>query len=352
MRSSLEAAGALSSSSSSEIQSYNLFLPYAKENWLCHTSQLCRTSHPRIWDLWKRLVTGEMNTVQLPWSPEDCIDLVPAFIDFTLKSHNWNLIFIFIGRAKGSALSNLKPIYDIIKLQAEGQDYSLAKSEEVRLLVRLLDPILGAERADPVVNLKNSPALHAAAYKGFVECVQWLLDNGAAINLRGGELDTALQAACSRNEEEVVKLLLDNEAEVNLQGGKFGTALTAACYVGNEMIVKLLIVSGADPNLQSGRYNTALQAASIQGHEVIVKLLLEKGADVKLYGGFCGTALVAASTWGHLSIVKLLLENDADVNLQVDPNGTPLEAAQRNSRHEIVTLLLEHGAIKKRFLVF
>jgi hypothetical protein len=106
MRPSLEAAGALSSSFSSHDQLWNLFLPYAQDNWLYHTTQLCFTSHPRIWHLWKRLVTGEVEMVRLPWSPENSIELGPAFIDCVVDTHQWNLLFMSIGQAKGPALIN------------------------------------------------------------------------------------------------------------------------------------------------------------------------------------------------------------------------------------------------------
>jgi hypothetical protein len=260
MRPSLEAAGALSSSTSSHDQSYNQFLPYAQENWLYHTTQLFPTTHPRTWRLWKRLVTGETRMVQLPWSPEDCIEFSPVFIDFVLETYHWNLVFMFIGRAHNSALINLKPIYDILKVQAEVQEQCPAMSEEIQQLVQILEPCMDLEHVHHE-DLEDSPALYAAAYMGLLECIQWLLENGAEVNHQGGKYGTALQAACIGGHEVIVKLLLKNGAEVNLQGGYCGTTLQAACVRGHEAIVELLLRNGADVNLQGGEYDTALQAA-------------------------------------------------------------------------------------------
>jgi hypothetical protein len=277
MRPSLEATGALSSSIPPHDQSYNQFLPYAQENWLYHTTQLFHTTHPRIWHLWKRLVTGETRMVQLPWSPEDCIGFGPAFIVFVLKTHHWSLISMFIGNSLNSALINLKPVYDILKAQVKVEEHSLAKSKEIQQLLQLLEPCMYLEH-DNHNNLRDSPALHAAAYMGLLERVQLLLESGADVNFQGGYHGTALQAACIRAHEVIVKLLLKNGAEVNLQGGDYGTALQAACEGGHEAIVKLLLENGADVNLQGGYYGTAMKAAQQKYHTDIVKLLLEYGA--------------------------------------------------------------------------
>jgi hypothetical protein len=351
MRPSLEAAGALSSSLSSSDESYNLFLPYAQENWLYHTAQLCRTTHPRFWHLWKRLATGEVKTVELPWSPDDCVSFGQAFIDVVLKTHQWNLVFIYIGRAKASALRNWKSVHKILSIRAGEQLYSIAKSEDIRRLEQILELGLDIKRWD-LFDSGGSPTLHVAAFSDFPVYVQWFLDNGVDVNLRGGGFVTALHAASWDGHEAVVKLLLRNGAAVNLQGGHFGTALQVACTQGHVLIVSILLENGADVNLQGGYYGTALQAACSGDYEAIVKILLKNGAEVNHQRGKYGTALVTACTRGSVSIVKLLLENGADVNLQADADGTALEAAERIYRHDIVELLLEHGAIKKRFRVF
>jgi ankyrin repeat protein len=361
MRPSLEAAGAFSSSFSTNDESYNLFLPYAQESWLFHTTQLCRTTHRRTWHLWKRLVSSETKIVLLPWTLEDCIELRPPFVDFVLTTRQWNVILVYIGRANASALRNLEAVYEILHAQAEVQALSLAKSEEIQQLRQLLARCTADPEAIGHRYVKNSSALQIAAYGGLTQCTEWLLENGAAVNLQGGQYGTALQAACTMGHEAIVRILLENGAEVNLQGGKYDTALQGACGSGtdfqgpydrvHEAVVKLLLDNGADVNLQGGYFGTALQAACIGGSKAVVKLLHANGADLNLYGGKCDTALPAACGDGtapydgvHEAIVKLLLNNGADVNLQGGYFGTALHAACIGGNRANVKLLLESGA--------
>jgi ankyrin repeat protein len=344
MRPSLEAVGALSSSFSSHDQLCNLFLRYAQENWVYHTTQLRRTIHPRIWHLWKRLVTGEVKTARLPWSLEEYLKLSPSFVDFVLKTKQGNLLLVCLGRANASALGDLTPMYNILKEQTKVQEHTLAESEETRQLIQLFKICIGPERVNPS-HLDDCSALQVAIYMGFVECVPWLLENGLSVNFQNGYNGTALQVACRRNHEAIVKRLLEKGAEVNLQGGYYGTALQAAFTEGDEAIVKLLLENGADVNLQGGHHDSALIAACIEGNEANVKLLHEYGAAVNLEGGKYGTALQAACLEGNYeAVVKLLLENGAEVNLEGGEYGTALQAACLEGYEAIVKLLLENGA--------
>uniref|UniRef100_A0A0D2YEN9 NACHT domain-containing protein n=1 Tax=Fusarium oxysporum (strain Fo5176) TaxID=660025 RepID=A0A0D2YEN9_FUSOF len=166
-------------------------------------------------------------------------------------------------------------------------------------------------------------ALQAALYFGNLEIVQLLLDNGADVNAQGGQYGNALQAASSRGHLEmlthraakygnalqaasfngnlrVVQLLLDNGADVNVEGGEYGNALPAASSRGHLEVVQLLLNNGADVNAEDYRYGNALQAASLESDLEVMQLLLDKGADVNAQGGKYGNALQAASYEGNL----------------------------------------------------
>jgi ankyrin repeat protein len=79
-----------------------------------------------------------------------------------------------------------------------------------------------------------------------------------------------------------VQLLLENGADVNIQGGQFNTALQAASYSGHDQIVHWLLEAGADVDVFGGQYGTPLESAFYRGHNYIVQQLLEKGADINL----------------------------------------------------------------------
>ncbi|RPB27787.1 ankyrin, partial [Terfezia boudieri ATCC MYA-4762] len=80
----------------------------------------------------------------------------------------------------------------------------------------------------------------------------------------------------------IVTLLLDQGADVNITGGDYGTALGAAAHSGNLDIVTFLLNRGADINLTGGKYGTALGTAAYRGWPMIAKFLLDQGANPDL----------------------------------------------------------------------
>jgi ankyrin repeat protein len=102
-------------------------------------------------------------------------------------------------------------------------------------------PILLKHKADiNAINPGFGTALHVAA-RHCIHVVKFLLENGADVNLRGGEYETPLIAAMvsmakeraipwhkSLWFEEVVRVLLAKGVDVNARSEKHGTALEAA----------------------------------------------------------------------------------------------------------------------------
>jgi ankyrin repeat protein len=190
-------------------------------------------------------------------------------------------------------------------------------------------------------------ALQAASVNGHIEIVTILLENGADVNLQGGEYyDSALQAASHHGHVETVTLLLDGGADVNAQGGYYDTALQAASHSDHLEIVTLLLDGGADVNAQGGHYGNALQATLSKSRDnvKVFVLLLDRGADVNAQGGVFGNALQAASFNSLVNIVEVLLARGADANAQGGSFGNALQAASTNDQVKVITLLLDKGA--------
>ena len=170
-----------------------------------------------------------------------------------------------------------------------------------------------------------------------MEIVKYLVENGADVNEKGFENETALMYASENGHLEMVKYLVEYGADVNANNQSNKTAFVLASEKGHLEIVKYLIKNGAYFN--SKDKNEALLRGSFNGHFEMVKYLVEQGADVNAKDTFnctsykytsnfnnsektnakkCDkdnkTALLFASIGGHLDIVKNLVENGADVN--------------------------------------
>lgn len=191
--------------------------------------------------------------------------------------------------------------------------------------------------------------------RGGIQCLQFLLDSGADIDMQGSSDGTALYNAIGYNWSDWVKLLLERNANVNAVGGEFYTPLQRACIRGAvpQILhwVETLLERGADPNIRGGEHGTALQAACRHGTAgmiAVVQLLIDHGADVNIRGGLYGSAFnAAASSMSSeaVQIMKLLVDNGAEIDQQGDGNlGAALHIACNKGSIETVRWLLDNGA--------
>ncbi|KAG8157207.1 hypothetical protein KVR01_012915 [Diaporthe batatas] len=195
---------------------------------------------------------------------------------------------------------------------------------------------------------------------GYRECYDLLLKNRADVNIPGGQYGGVLQALCQNEYAKVsdIQLLLDRGVNVNAEGGKYGSALQAVFASSASLeektgIVSLLLEKGAKVNMErapGGYYGTALQSASASYYSFpLVELLLQKGADVKVEGGYYGSALQAACARDprvDFDTVELLLDWGANVNSTGGEFGCPLQAAalERYGDTDVLELLLDNDA--------
>lgn len=230
------------------------------------------------------------------------------------------------------------------------------------------------------------PPLTWAAMAGQTEAVQFLLENGADVNIKSRDGGTPLHGAAFFGRTDVVKLLLENGANLEARnddgatplealyvdwettafiGGFVGVAvekedipamkmgrseiaklfgvdaaleevntfspqlLSKAAFAGDVDAMKQALTDGADPNIkdpQSG--STLLANAALMGHTKVVALLLENGADINARSRDGGTALHAAAFLGRTEAVKLLLEKGADTTLRNNMGGTAMAGAK------------------------
>ncbi|KAL6719858.1 superkiller [Lecanora helva] len=161
---------------------------------------------------------------------------------------------------------------------------------------------------------------------------------------------SALQCAAATGRVEIGQFLIEEGAHVDLVAGYFGSPLQAACLRGHAAIVQLLLKHRAEPNSQGGFHGNALQAAAAGGHSEIIDLLLENKppAFVDSPGGYYGFALMAAVCSGNSDAVFAILEEKAEpsVKRRIKKYGTPLEQAVRMGREsrDIVDILVDFQA--------
>ncbi|KAJ6539678.1 ankyrin repeat-containing domain protein [Mycena capillaripes] len=221
------------------------------------------------------------------------------------------------------------------------------------------------------------PRLLCCAEIGFIEGVQFLLENGADVNATGAKYGSALQAASLMGQTGTARFLLEHGADVTLvpplwsntwsqpesgeneaENGQDEsiTENNAASDASVEKDTWSEADSDASNEVKSDAFPlrrfkptmdtflSPLQLASGEGHIEIVSLLLDNGAEVNTVDRFNDSALLIASARGHTDIVRSLLENGAEVSAQGGHYGTALVAASLGGHTDTVRSLLENGA--------
>lgn len=202
---------------------------------------------------------------------------------------------------------------------------------------------------------------------GFVDIVQYMLEQGGNVNqvFRNGE--TPLHVACRSGHVNVVDVLLSAGANVNQPNDRGETPLHAVCSQRTSHdveIVKKLLAAGADMHLRTVDGLSPVYYASIKNYTDMVFALLSdsssKGLDVqkamdssqKKYGRTMALGMLRqhqyklyyASMRGQIDIVRKSLKEGADVDQIFEERYTPLYIASQNGHLEIVQTLLAAGA--------
>nr|GAT54053.1 ankyrin unc44 [Mycena chlorophos] len=172
--------------------------------------------------------------------------------------------------------------------------YAAASSGDLEQLQRLFRNALDGGNVEPF-GLSNDAstrtgltALHAAASRGYLDIVSWLVEYcGAMPDLEDKEGETALHKAALNGHLHIIKYLLPDRADVNARDADGWTALHNACSKGYLDIVRWLCESGGAASEQNGIL----------------------GVDVRSKGGW--TPLMNAASKGHLPIVLYLLNKQA-----------------------------------------
>ncbi|XP_067618406.1 uncharacterized protein [Eurosta solidaginis] len=186
--------------------------------------------------------------------------------------------------------------------------------------------------------------LHAAAECGYLELVNFLLQNKADVNARNDRDWTPLHAAALNGHLEIVNALILKGANVNASVIDGCTPLHYAIENGHEKVANILLKHGANANVVDKTYNnTPLHYAAKDGYEKIVKALLINKANASITTVEGITPLHFAVQSGHLKIVVALLEHGVNIRAKDKNNATPLHYAAESGHKAVAELLIKNG---------
>ncbi len=180
----------------------------------------------------------------------------------------------------------------------------------------------------PDVNGKTS--LIAAASEGYFEILKDLVDYGSSINSYDHDQKTALFHASENGSSDCVQYLLDNKAKLEILTNSYpkrNTCLMAAAQCGHIECLRAIISHNSDDKFMDATNelgDTALKLTSTNGRKECASLLLDHSASVNMANNYGVTALNTASRMGHAEYCELLLTHGAAINQGDNSGKTPL----------------------------
>lgn len=198
-------------------------------------------------------------------------------------------------------------------------------------------PLAMAQKGMDQININGQFLMAARA--GQVERLNILLKDGAIVNSRDRNGDSALNMAAAKGSVPLVDALVKAGADVNLANLAGVTPLMGAAFIANAALVKQLVAAGAkiDP-VDRVKKNAATYAAGNGCAECLVELL-RAGTQVNAALENDLTLLMWAAAYGGESSVRLLLAQGADRNLKDKRGKTAADMALEGNHPGVVALL-------------
>lgn len=188
-------------------------------------------------------------------------------------------------------------------------------------------------------------ALHWAAVNNRLSTCQYLVENGAVVDAKGGQLNgTPLHWACRRGLVYIVHYLIQNGADPLRSDVQGYNALHLATHSSNVMLLVYLLHQGLPVDCQDPNGRTALHWASYQGDAISVDVLLRWGSDVKTPDNQGFLPLHWGIVNGSRNSLARLIEEGSDMYAKSSDGKTPhVMAAEMNTTTQLTGALDDCG---------
>ncbi|XP_076812635.1 fibronectin type 3 and ankyrin repeat domains 1 protein-like [Clavelina lepadiformis] len=177
-----------------------------------------------------------------------------------------------------------------------------------RGLLEVIELLLEHHADVHAINSSGKNSLIVASYAGHGAVVKRLREAGAQWTCcdKGGS--TPLHWAIDGGNCELIQWMIDDGAPVDIKDKTSGWTplLRCAAITGDPSVAEVLLSSGAEVDCTDIDGKTALMIASLNGYMAFVEKLVENGADVTLMSGHGKTALEMAQSFDRRTVVKYL----------------------------------------------
>jgi ankyrin repeat protein len=213
-----------------------------------------------------------------------------------------------------------------------------------------------AHHADVNANCNEGPAVYWAAAKDHLSTLKILTEAGANLHLqKSGKIDpdstsfTLLGFAAWAGDSAMVDYLLDQGLAIDEQTADGGTPLMASVEGSRVGLVKKILEMGVAVDTRNSAGQSALTFAARYAEPNVLRLLLNDHANVDFQDKWGRTALIYACLNHKNSVVQCLVDASANLDLTDKRGATALVYAGDAGETELVALLAKAGAQEKTF---
>jgi cellulase/cellobiase CelA1 len=122
-----------------------------------------------------------------------------------------------------------------------------------------------------------------AARGGHIEAMKWLKEQGAEVNVKNPQGETAMHAAAAGGHVEAMKWLKEQGEDINVKDYCERTPMHCAAEGGHAAAIRWLKEQGADVNAFNNNGVTPLSiAACVNANPEVLRVLIDNGADVAI----------------------------------------------------------------------
>jgi len=198
----------------------------------------------------------------------------------------------------------------------------------------------------------NCTALHWAAIGNHLMVAKYLIDNGADVEAKGGDLNASpIQWASRTGLLSMVILLLrqctDPVSALSAQDSQGYNALHVAVHGGHSLVVLYMLACGLPVDCEDSNGRTSLMWSAYLGNSSeTLSILLNWNCNLNHCDKTGFTALHWSVVSDHLDVSRELIENGADVNRK-DSNGkTAADWAEENQLKQKYDEMLDQITFK------
>jgi ankyrin repeat protein len=257
------------------------------------------------------------------------ITLIQAGASINLKNYN--------GKTAFDLLPNPNTLYNDLAMRIFIKNGAISSTGKKGIAEKLLS---GVVQSKLDIDGQTSNVLMEYCNQPDTTFIRYLLEYGAKIDYQDPVTKlTPLIIAAKARQKSMCDYLLDNGATINIKGRDGLTPILMASMEKDTSMIYYLISKNADTKAMDASGRTLLHMATYSNSTAMIELALKHITDINTKDNNGNTPLITAVLNGKMESVKALIAGDADILIEDKNGNNALKLAKKSGQKEIAEFL-------------